>query len=134
MKKTYQGSCHCGKVQFEADLDLAAGTGKCNCSICTKARHWGVTVKPDAFRLLAGEEHLSEYQFGSNSVRHRFCKHCGIRPFGQGYLEQLGGHWYSVNLAALDNIEPQELIDAPVQYYDGRNNQWESTPAETRHL
>lgn len=50
MKKTYKGSCHCGKVRFEADIDL------------------------------------------------------------------------------------KELASAPVRYFDGRNDNWMSTPTETRHL
>jgi hypothetical protein len=134
MHKTYHGSCHCGTVRFEADIDLSAGTGKCNCSICTKTRNWGVTIKPAAFRLLSGGDALQDYTFGSHSVHHTFCRICGVRPFGRGDIPEVGGEFYSINLACLDDVEPAELIDAPIRYCDGRNNRWEQAPAETRHL
>lgn len=134
MLKTYQGSCHCGAVRFEADIDLSQGTGKCNCSICAKTRFWGVMVKPSAFRLKAGDEELCDYQFGSKSVHHYFCKHCGVRPFGEGFIEEIGDAFYTVNLACLDNVNLSELVEAPIHYADGLNNNWRESPAEVRHL
>lgn len=131
MVKTYAGACHCGAIRFEADIDLAAGTFKCNCPMCTKTRMWGAIVKPEAFRLLSGASDLHDYQ--PDGIHHVFCKHCGVRPFGRGD-SNASGTFYAVRLACLDNLHPSELVNAPVSYHDGRNDNYESAPAETRHL
>ena len=134
MLKTYKGSCHCGKIRYEADIDLEAGTGRCNCSICSKKRYWGAQIKPDAFRLKCDEADLGDYQFGTMSGHHRFCKNCGVSAFGHGYVEEIGGEYISINVACLDNIEQSELAELPIQYFDGRNNAWWNTPEVIKHL
>jgi hypothetical protein len=130
MKKTHKGSCHCGAVRFEADIDLAAGTVKCNCSICKKGRNWLAAVGPGDFRLLAGESELSEYQFGRKAIRHRFCRNCGLRPFSH----KSDKSFYAVNLACLDDADPAELIAAPLAFVDGLHDDFKNPPKETRHL
>ncbi len=132
--RTHRGSCHCGAVRIEADLDLAAGSARCNCSICSKSRAWGIAVKPEAFRLLAGEEALTEYRFGTRSIQHLFCRTCGIGPFGRGHLDVMGGDFVVVNVACLDDVTPDELAAVPVSYADGRNNAWMSPPTVTSYL
>ncbi|HTD06628.1 GFA family protein [Undibacterium sp.] len=131
--KTYQGSCHCGAVRFEADIDLGQQTLRCNCSFCTKIRCWATMVAPESFRLTAGEVDLSEYQFEPKIERHFFCKHCGVRPFGIGNSPR-HGKFYGVSVACLDNAAIDELANAPITYVDGRNDHWSSPPAQTGHL
>jgi hypothetical protein len=131
MEKTYKGSCHCGTVRFEADIDLKAGTFKCNCEICIKTRMWGAIVKPEAFRLLGGESALVEYHPDTN--HHLFCRHCGVRAFSWGNHPAMG-KFYAIRVNCLDNVQVEELLDAPVKYYDGANDNYKAAPAETRHL
>ena len=134
MLKTYQGSCHCGAVRFEADIDLAQGTNKCNCTICTKTRNWNVIIKPDAFRLLSGEDALDRLPVRQQGGSPPVLQHCGVRSFERGYIEGDRRRLRVVKLAALDDVNPQELIDAPVRHANGRDNSWWTPPTETRHL
>lgn len=133
--KTYRGSCHCGRIQFEAAIDLSLGTGKCNCTSCWKRRWWSVRVQPQNFKDLKGASELSEYQPGKTSGHRGFCKQCGVRPYG--WVDAAAwndGEYVSVNVACLDDLEPAELVAAPVQFMDGRADNWWHAPSETRHL
>ena len=140
MKKTYQGSCHCGAVRFEAELDLAAGTTRCNCSFCRKARFWMAFAKAAEFRLLKGEDALSDYQHTPSGksepfLHLEFCKHCGVRAFSKGgELPQFGGAFYAVNVACLDDATDTELAQAPIQYPNGRENDWQSEAKHSTYL
>ena len=130
MKRIYLGSCHCGAVRFAADIDVSAGTFKCNCEMCTKTRMWGNIVKPDSFRLVAGEAELIDYQ--PDMIHHLFCRHCGVRSFAWG--EAPDGKFYAVRVSCLEDLDVDELMNAPVTYHDGRNDNYGSPPAEIRHL
>jgi hypothetical protein len=134
MRKTYTGSCHCGAIRFEADIDLADGTGKCNCTFCMKARAWSAFVKPAQFRLLSGKDKARGYHKHPQAPTKYFCTQCGMWTHGAGSADYMGGDFVSIFLSSLDDIEPQELIAAPVRYSDGLNNNWQNAPAETRHL
>jgi len=125
--KTFHGSCKCGAVAFEAGIDLSQGTTKCNCTSCWKRRWWSVAVKPEDFSSHRGEDQLSP-QGG-------FCRNCGIVPYVHvPAAEWNDGEYVSVNVAALDDLDPRELLAAPVRFCDGRNDNWYQPPEVTAHL
>jgi hypothetical protein len=133
MLKTYHGSCHCGAVTFEADLDLTQSTYRCNCSICKRNRFWPAIAMPEHFRLLTGESELIQYLFNTKKNQHYFCKHCGVRSFGIG-TETPMGKMYGVNLGCLNDVSDEELSKAPITYVDGRNDNWQNAPEFCTHL
>ena len=132
MLKTYRGSCHCGAVRFEADIDLSVATYRCNCSICSRNRFWPAIVKPEAFHLLSGETVLTKYLFNSKRNEHYFCKHCGVRSFGFGNTPD-GERIYGVNLGCLEDATSEELAAAPIVYIDGKKDR-QSAPPITNYL
>jgi hypothetical protein len=133
MKKTYAGSCHCGAVRYEAGLELSKGTVRCNCSICSKARAWLVAVDAGEFRLLKGGEALTDYTFGPKRIHHMFCRTCGIKCFGRVDGPD-GQEFHVVLVQSLEGVSDAELAALPIMYLDGRHDDFEKPPAETRHL
>ena len=132
MLKTYRGSCHCGTVKFEADLDLTQSSYRCNCSICRRTRFWPAVAKPEGFRLLSGEAELTQYLFHTRKNQHYFCKHCGVRAFGVG-TETPIGKMYGVNLGCLEGVSEEELSRIPITYVDGQHDRF-APPEYFSHL
>jgi len=140
MKKSYRGSCHCGAIRFEADVDLAEGIRKCNCSFCWKLGYRKALVPYGAVRILAGREAMKDYQpsplhWPSGDINHSFCGACGAHVLSRGYLEkEMGGNFWAVNVACLDDVTEEELAAAPVTYEDGKRDRQERVPAITSYL
>jgi hypothetical protein len=123
-------------VRFTADIDLAKGTTRCNCSICTKGRAWFTLVKKDSFHLLSVESALADYQWTppnrpEPNLHYRFCTTCGVRAFAQGDQAAMGGVFYAVAISTLDDADPDELAKS-IKYVDGRHDQYDKTPDDTR--
>ena len=132
MLKTYHGSCHCGAVRFEADLDLTQPSFRCNCSICRRTRFWPAATGPEGFRLLSGEGELTKYLFNTRKNEHYFCRHCGVRAFGVG-TETPIGKMYGVNVGCLTDVTDEELSRLTITYVDGFHDRM-SAPEFFAHL
>ncbi len=114
----YSGSCHCGAVRFEVDTVIDKVT-QCNCSICSKKGILHHRVAAENFRLLAGEDQLATYRFGTRVAKHHFCGVCGIAVFTR---PRAAPELYTINVRVLDNYDVE--TDRPeVLQFDGRN--WE---------
>jgi len=130
--KTYTGSCHCGAVRFEADLDLDKGSNRCNCSYCAKARAWFAFAKgAERFRLLDGSG-ATEYRWTPPSLSephltYTFCGTCGVRTFARGNVEALGGIFHAIHVPTLD-LSPEQFAAIPVQYLNGRAGRYDQAP------
>ena len=114
--KTHAGGCHCGKVRFEVKADVSQAMS-CNCSICSKGGALLAFVGKDQFKLLSGEEALSDYQFGKKKIHHRFCQSCGLRSFASGVAPD-GSEMFAINLRCVDDID---LSSLKISEYDGKS-------------
>ena len=123
---THSGGCHCGAVAFEVDAPAIIEALDCNCSICGKTGFLHLIVPRSRFRLLRGEETLTDYRFGTGIAVHRFCSRCGIKGF---YIPRSNPDGVDVNARCLDEGTVASLMVEP---FDGQN--WETHAAALAHL
>ncbi len=120
METKHAGSCHCKAIQFAATLD-ASKVSRCNCTVCTKLGTLNSLTKPDQVQVTHGEPASYPNAIGARY----FCAACGTHLFGRGDLPELGGAFASVNVQALDDVDPSTL--SPI-HWDGRHDNWEAGP------
>lgn len=114
--KTYTGGCHCGKVRYEADIELGTVL-ECNCSFCGKKGSLLSFIPASQFRLKTDESELTEYKFNKMVISHLFCPVCGVQSYGRGRGND-GKDTVAINVRCLDGVEVEEL---PRHKYDGRS-------------
>lgn len=99
--RTYKGSCHCGQVRFEIEPTSPRPSNATAPSV--QRREPCISgVPPERFKLLAGQDALALYQFGSKTAKHWFCRHCGIHPFSN---PRAAPNMYSINVRCLDDFD-----------------------------
>jgi hypothetical protein len=130
--QTYAGSCHCGAIRFEADIDLDEGSNRCNCSYCAMVRVWFVFAKgAERFRLIDGTG-VSEYRwtppgYSEPNLTYTFCRTCGVRTLARGTLESLGGTFHAVSVPTLA-LSQEQLAALPVRSVNGRDGRNAEVP------
>ena len=114
----YNGSCHCGKVAYEVEIDGGvAGALECNCSMCARKGAKMAFVPRDHLTLTTPESSARTYLFNKHVIQHRFCPECGIHAYGVG-RDRNGQEMAMINLRCLEGLDFEEL---PVQRFDGRS-------------
>ena len=123
---THRGGCHCGAVAFEVDAPARVIVQDCNCSLCRMSGYLHLIVPASRFRLLRGQDALTNYTFNTGTAKHLFCRHCGIKSF---YVPRSNPDGWSVNLRCVDRATLEAVAVEP---FDGEN--WEAGGAALAHL
>lgn len=116
---THTGSCHCGAVTFEFDGPAVLDATRCNCSICKMTGFVHVFATKTEFRIISGEDNLTDYRFNTGTARHLFCKTCGVKSF---YVPRSHPDGWSINLNC---VSPATIASVTIGDFDGAN--WESS-------
>jgi len=109
------GSCHCGQVAYEAEIDPAE-VSLCNCTDCQKLTgsvyRVNIRASREKFRMISGR--LSTYiktAESGNKRAHSFCPDCGTPVYACAPGDNPAA--YSLRVGCLDQraqLPPQRQI------------------------
>jgi hypothetical protein len=113
---TYTGGCHCGGIKFTVNGEIASALA-CNCSICLRKGSLLWFVPREKLEVQTWEDDAGTYTFNKHAIKHRFCRTCGIHPYGEA-TDPKGNRVAAINIRCLEGID---LTAVPVQNFDGRS-------------
>lgn len=119
--RSYHAACMCGAVRYAVDA-IPRRAMPC---ICPHCRGQGVRIlhaDPGSFKILTGEDMLTETIEGARQPHHFFCRRCGEAVFG---LSLNGGEiaQVTVNIACLErgNVDSLAIPGRDIK----RTKKWE---------
>ncbi|HEX6637394.1 MAG TPA: GFA family protein [Steroidobacteraceae bacterium] len=101
------------KFSFQGEFGPALS---CNCSICSRKGSLLWFTPRDTVEL-SGENELATYTFNKHAIQHRFCKTCGIQPFGEAQ-DPKGTRMMAINIRCLEGFD---FTQVPQQPWDGKS-------------
>lgn len=112
---SFEGSCHCGAVQFRVEAPLPTAAISCNCSHCRRKGFLLSFFPAEQFSLTQGEDSLRSYAFNTHKIEHRFCTTCGTQAFAYG-ADPAGAAVRAINLRCVPDVDLEAL---QLQRFDG---------------
>ena len=112
MKKTYRGTCHCGRVKFVVNANLDH-VRVCDCSICRRRGALNHRVAESDLQILTPLDELTLYQWNTRTAKDYFCPTCGISPFRR---PRTAPEKWTVNVRCIEGIDPEAI---PKKYVHG---------------
>lgn len=109
MSEIKKGTCHCGDIEFQVELDNGlVDIRRCNCSLCRRKGAIIASAPLEKLKIIKGEGSLSVYTWNSKVAKHYFCKHCGIYTHHQ---RRSNPSEYGFNIACLEGVNPFDYDD-----------------------
>ena len=105
--RTETGTCHCGAVEFEVDLENGfENVRRCNCSICSRKGAIMAGVPLERLRVVKGADELSIYQWNTKIAKHYSCSICVVYTHHQRRSVPTE---YGFNVACITGIDMTDI-------------------------